>query len=67
MPVQSCSEGGKPGFKWGEGGACYVYDPSSPKSKLAARIKAGHQGTAIAFSKAKAAGRSTPSSGDFHK
>lgn len=65
MPVQSCSVNGKPGFKWGDNGACYTYDPNSPKSKAAARIKAGAQGTAIAYSKAKEEGRSAPSGKDF--
>jgi len=36
MPVQSCSNNGNPGYKWGEQGACYTY----PKGNLAQKKKA---------------------------
>lgn len=46
MPVESCSENGKPGYKWGQAGKCYVYDPSSEASKKAAKKRALAQGIA---------------------
>ena len=65
MPVTDCSEGGKPGFKWGNSGACYTYDPKDAASRAAARVKAAKQGTAEAFSRAKARGYGKPSKMDF--
>lgn len=47
MPVNSCSSGGKPGYKWGDGGKCYPYNPNSEASKKAAKKKALAQGIAI--------------------
>lgn len=47
MPVQSCSENGKPGYKWGDAGKCYIYNPDSESSKAAAKKKALAQGIAI--------------------
>lgn len=47
MPVQSCSENGKPGYKWGDAGKCYTYNPDSESSKAAAKKKALSQGIAI--------------------
>lgn len=48
MPVKDCSTDGKPGYRWGDSGTCYPYDPSNNSSKLAARMKARKQGEAIA-------------------
>lgn len=47
MPVQSCQTGGKPGFKWGDSGACYTYTPSDTASRARARGQAERQGRAI--------------------
>lgn len=47
MPVNSCSDSGKPGYKWGEAGKCYIYNPESDASKMSARKKALAQGIAI--------------------
>lgn len=47
MPVNSCSDNGNPGYKWGDGGKCYVYNPKSEASKKEARKKAVAQGIAI--------------------
>lgn len=47
MPVNSCSDDGKPGFKWGESGKCYTYTPGSEFSRKEARRKALAQGIAI--------------------
>ena len=47
MPVKDCQSENKPGFKWGNEGACYVYDPNNKKSKNDAKRKAILQGIAI--------------------
>jgi hypothetical protein len=47
MPIQSCSDDGKPGFKWGDTGKCYTYTPGSEFSRKEARRKALAQGIAI--------------------
>lgn len=47
MPVNSCSDGDKPGYKWGDAGKCYIYDPNSEASKVSAKKKALAQGIAI--------------------
>lgn len=47
MPVNSCSDGGKPGYKWGDAGKCYIYTQGSEASKKAAKKKALAQGIAI--------------------
>jgi hypothetical protein len=47
MPVQSCTKDGKPGYKYGEGGACYTYTPGNKASRDAAYSKAVKQGQAI--------------------
>ena len=44
MPIQHCEINGSPGFKFGKKGACYVYDPSSDKSRKDAKRKAQKQG-----------------------
>ena len=53
MPIQNCTEGGRPGYKWGSKGKCYTYDPNSKISKERARSKAAAQGRAIHVSKNK--------------
>lgn len=47
MPVNPCSENGKPGFKWGDSGKCYLYTSNDESSKKSARRKAIAQGLAI--------------------
>jgi hypothetical protein len=47
MPVQSCQKDGKPGFQYGDQGACYTYTPGNKRSKAVAAQKAGAQGAAI--------------------
>ena len=46
MPVNPCSENGKPGFKWGDSGKCYLYDRGDSKSMGEAKRKATIQGIA---------------------
>lgn len=47
MPLTSCQHEHAPGWRWGEQGKCYVYDPESPASELRAREAALRQGRAI--------------------
>lgn len=47
MPINNCSDGGKPGYKWGDSGKCYLYNPNSDSSRVEARKKALAQGIAI--------------------
>lgn len=47
MPVNPCSENGKPGFKWGDAGKCYLYTANNESSKKEAKKKAIAQGLAI--------------------
>ena len=46
MPVQECHKQGKPGFRWGTRGKCYVYTPGNVRQKAQARMKAELQGYA---------------------
>ena len=46
MPVIRCSEGNKPGFKWGSRGKCYTYAFSDKVGKREAQVKAAKQGQA---------------------
>jgi hypothetical protein len=48
MPVMSCTENDKPGYKYGEGGRCYTYSPDDEDSRKEAKRKAIIQGAAIA-------------------
>lgn len=47
MPIKSCEENKKPGFKWGDSGKCYTYTPKNEGSLRNARKKAAIQGLAI--------------------
>ncbi len=46
MPVQPCQSDGKPGYKWGESGACYTYTAGDDASMGRARSAAERQGRA---------------------
>ena len=46
MPIRSCSDGDKPGYKWGDSGKCYLYTAGNEKSMEAAKMKAQMQGVA---------------------
>lgn len=50
MPVTTCQKDGKPGFKYGDTGYCYVYEDNEA-SKEAARQAAIKQGQAIEISR----------------
>lgn len=60
MPITRCSKDGKPGWKWGESGACYIYTPGNAQSEARAKAKAGQQQSAIKMNQAirRRAGRS---------
>lgn len=47
MPVHKCSKDGKPGYKFGDNGACYTYITGNKASRDAAYSKAVKQGQAI--------------------
>ena len=53
MPIQSCTKDGKPGYRWGESGVCYTYNPQNSISKGLARAKALKQARAIEASQAR--------------
>jgi len=53
MPVMRCREGGKPGWKYGEGGTCYTYTQGNPQSEARAKEKAKKQGQAIEINRHK--------------
>lgn len=53
MPVQSCTEEGKPGYKYGESGKCYTYTAGNETAKKAAKLKAIRQGVAESYSTGK--------------
>lgn len=46
MPVKSCQDNNQPGWKWGDSGKCYTYDPKSEISSNNAKKKAIIQGVA---------------------
>lgn len=47
MPIQRCQLNGKKGWRWGNEGTCYTYDPNSKASETKAKNKAKDQGIAI--------------------
>jgi len=48
MPLMRCRLDDKPGYKWGEEGKCYTYEPGNEKSRAKAKLKAIKQGFVIA-------------------
>lgn len=47
MPVKSCQDNGKPGFKCGDRGKCYTYTPGNEAGRKSAKKKAIAQCIAI--------------------
>lgn len=47
MPIKSCEENGKPGYKWGDSGKCYTYTSKDEIERNKAKKKAIVQGIAI--------------------
>jgi len=50
MPLMKCRKDDKPGWKYGDSGACYTYTAGNEKSEAAAKLKAIKQGVAISRS-----------------
>ena len=46
MPIKSCQLNGNQGFKYGDSGTCYTYNPTSASSKAHAKQKAINQALA---------------------
>lgn len=46
MPIQTCEANGKPGYKWGDVGKCYTYEPGDKDAAASAQRKALAQGMA---------------------
>jgi hypothetical protein len=47
MPIKKCQEDNKPGYKWGDAGKCYIYNPNDENSIKESKKKAMAQGVAI--------------------
>jgi hypothetical protein len=47
MPIKPCKIDGKPGYKWGDNGKCYLYKTGDDNSKKRAKEKALKQARAI--------------------
>jgi hypothetical protein len=47
MPVRECQENDKPGYKWGEQGKCYTYNPDNEGQRRKAKQNAIIQGYAV--------------------
>lgn len=47
MPVQTCTLNNKPGYRWGDSGKCYTYEPGNETQRKKAKQKANIQGAAI--------------------
>ena len=47
MPLMRCERDGKPGWKEGDSGFCYIYEPKKKDSETKARRKAIRQKRAI--------------------
>lgn len=47
MPLKNCEENGKPGYKWGDEGKCYTYNPDNEGQQRNAKKSAILQGIAI--------------------
>jgi hypothetical protein len=47
MPIRQCRIDNKPGYKWGQQGTCYDYNPQDEQSKYQAKRSAINQGIAI--------------------
>jgi len=53
MPIKRCFLNGRPGFKYGDSGKCYTYEPGNEESKKAAMAKAQEQRKAVKVSQSK--------------
>jgi hypothetical protein len=46
MPIVSCVIDGQPGYKWGDSGKCYTFEPGNAESMKVARARAAAQAQA---------------------
>ena len=53
MPLKRCQKEGNPGWKWGDAGKCYTYNPKVLGSEAVAKSKAKKQAAAIIISRGK--------------
>lgn len=53
MPVQAATKNGKPGYRYGDSGHVYTYEPGNERSRERARENAARQGRAIEMSRHK--------------
>lgn len=53
MPLKKCRSNNKPGYKWGDSGKCYTYNPNNESSRKNAKRKAILQGVAVEGGKIK--------------
>jgi hypothetical protein len=53
MPIKNCQENKLPGYKWGDKGKCYTYDPKDETARKAAYEKVLKQMKAIKASQHK--------------
>lgn len=58
MPIKPCQSGGKPGYRWGDRGKCYTYEPGDEASRRRARRRAIDQALAIGGGRMPAEGGS---------
>ena len=49
MPVKTCKDDGRPGYKWGDKGKCYTYQPGDESGRKKAKEKAHLQGAAAGY------------------
>lgn len=47
MPIEHCRRDGKPGYRWGKTGKCYIYTPGDKASRKRALKRAQAQEQAI--------------------
>ena len=47
MPIKACFREGRAGYKYGDSGSCYTYEPGNEQSRMAAKRKAEEQMRAI--------------------
>lgn len=46
MPIEVCEIDGRPGFRWGQSGKCYIYTAHDEDSRMVAYSQAARQGVA---------------------
>ena len=49
MPVKTCEDDGRPGYRWGSKGKCYTYETGDEAGRKKAKEKAHLQGAAAGY------------------